>query len=229
MGDKDLTIWLRLRDDASKSLKALLPSLKQVGLAVGVAAAAGTALSISAFTDFQTALNNVKAMSQATAAEMALFEQQALDMGASTKFSAQEVAEAQSFLAKAGLSVQDALVALPGTLELAAAGQLDLAKAADLSTNVMSGYGVAVEDLPRINDVLASTAASANTSVEQMGDAMSYVALTARSAGLEFEETSAALGILAANSLAGERGRDGVARGHHKADDPDCFAGSYYR
>ena len=52
MGDKDLTLWLRLRDDASKSLQSLLPSLKQVGLAVGIAAAAGVALSISSFVDF---------------------------------------------------------------------------------------------------------------------------------------------------------------------------------
>ena len=206
MTDKDLTLWLRLRDDASKQLRSLLPSLKQVGLAVGVAAAAGVALSISSFTDFQTALNNVKAVSQATAAEMALFETQALQMGASTKFSAQEAAEAQAFLAMAGLSVQEALAALPGTLQLAAAGQLDLAAAADLTTNVMSGYRMAVSDIPRINDVLATTAAAANTTVGQMGDAMSFVAPVAAAAGIAFEETSAALGRLASNAFQGERG-----------------------
>ena len=137
---------------------------------------------------------------------MALFEQQALDMGASTKFSAQEAADAQSFLAMAGLSVQQSLAALPGTLQLAAAGQMDLARAADITTNVMSGYRLAVGDIPRINDVLAATAASANTNVEQMGDAMSYVAPVAAAAGVKFEETSAALGILASNAMAGERG-----------------------
>ena len=206
MGDKDLTLWLRLRDDATKGLKALLPSLKQVGFAVGVAAAAGTALSIASFNNFQTSLNNVKAVSQATVVEMALFEAQALSMGASTKFSAQEAADAQAFLAMAGLSVQQSLAALPGTLQLAAAGQLDLARAADLTTNVMSGYRMSVSDIPRINDVLASTAATANTNVEQMGDAMSYVAPVAAAAGVQFEQTSAALGILASNAMAGERG-----------------------
>ena len=206
MGDKDLTLWLKLRDEASGALKGLLPSLKQVGLAVGVAAAAGVALSISSFTDFQTSLNNVKAVSQATVAEMALFEQQALDMGASTKFSAQEAADAQAFLAMAGLSVQQSLAALPGTLQLAAAGQMDLAAAADLTTNVMSGYRLVVGDIPRINDVLATTAAAANTNVAQMGDAMSYVAPVAAAVGIKFEEASAALGRLASNSMAGERG-----------------------
>ena len=169
VNDKDLTLWLRLRDDASKQLRGLLPSLKQIGLAVGLAAAAGVALSVSSFVDFQTSLNNVKAVSQATAVEMALFEQQALDMGASTKFSANEAAQAQAFLAMAGLSVQESLAALPGTLQLAAAGQMDLARAADITTNVMSGYRLAVSDIPRINDVLAATAASANTTVEQNG------------------------------------------------------------
>ena len=206
MGDKDLTLWLKLRDEASGALKGLLPSLKQVGLAVGVAAAAGVALSISSFTDFKTSLNNVKAVSQATVTEMALFEQQALDMGASTKFSAQEAADAQAFLAMAGLSVQQSLAALPGTLQLAAAGQMDLAKAADLTTNVMSGYRLVVGDIPRINDVLATTAAAANTNVAQMGDAMSYVAPVAAAVGIKFEEASAALGRLASNSMAGERG-----------------------
>ena len=206
MSDKDLTLWLRLRDEASAGLKALLPSLKQIGLAVGLAAAAGVALSIGSFTDFQTSLNNVKAVSQATAAEMALFEQQALDMGASTKFSAQEAADAQAFLAMAGLSVQESLAALPGTLQLAAAGQLDLASAADLTTNVMSGYRLVVGDIPRINDVLAVTAAAANTTVGQMGEAMSFVAPVAAAAGIEFEEASAALGRLASNAFQGERG-----------------------
>ena len=206
MGDKDLTLWLKLRDEASGALKGLLPSLKQVGLAVGVAAAAGVALSISSFTDFQTSLNNVKAVSQATVTEMALFEQQALDMGASTKFSAQEAADAQAFLAMAGLSVQQSLAALPGTLQLAAAGQMDLAKAADLTTNVMSGYRLAVGDIPRINDLLASTASTANTNVEQLGDAMSYVGPVAAAAGRPIEETAAALGLLASNAFAGERG-----------------------
>ena len=148
----------------------------------------------------------MKAVSQATGAEMALFKQQALDMGSATKFSALEAAEAQSFLAMAGLSVQESLAALPGTLQLAAAGQLDLAKAADLTTNIMSGYRLAVSDIPRINDVLAATASAANTTVEQMGDAMSYAAITAAASGIKFEETSAALGRLASNSLAGERG-----------------------
>ena len=126
MSDKDLTVWLRLRDDATSQLRKILPSLKRIGAAIGLAAAAGVALSVKSFIDFKTALNNVQAVSQATGAEMERFKQQALDMGAATKFSAQEAAEAQSFLAMAGLSVQQSLDALPGTLQLAAAGNLDL-------------------------------------------------------------------------------------------------------
>ena len=83
---------------------------------------------------------------------------------------------------------------------------MDLAKAADLATNVMSGYRFEVDQLGRVNDVLAATANSANTNVEQMGEAMSYVAPVAAAANIQFEETSAALGILATNAFQGERG-----------------------
>ena len=206
MNDKDLTLWLRLRDDASKSLRSLLPSLKQIGTAVGIAAAAGVALSVNSFVDFQAALNNVQAVSQATGAEMERFKAQALEMGAATKFSAQEAAEAQGFLAMAGLSVEQSLAALPDMLQLAAAGNLDLARATDIATDVMSGYRLEVEDLGRINDVIATTAANANTNIEQVGQAMVYVGPVAAAAGLAIEETSAAIGMLANAGFKGEMG-----------------------
>ena len=169
-----------------------LQNIAALSRAVGAAVSAPT----QAFLGFQEALNNVAAVSGATSAEMGSLRQIALDMGASTKFSAQEAAEAQSFLAMAGLSVRETMDALPGTLQLAAAGNLDLAEAADIATNVMSGYGLAVADLARVNDVIATTAASANTNVQQVGVAMSYAAPVASAAGLSFEEASAAVGML---------------------------------
>ena len=170
-------------------------ALNQVAFAAGAVGRALAAPTQAAHT-FQTNLNQVQAVAQATGAQMEILETQALDMGASTKFSASEAAEAQAFLAMAGMSVDQTIGALPATLALAAAGNLDLADSADIATNVMSGYGLGVEELGRATDVIATTAASANTNVMQVGEAMKYAAPVASAAGLSFEDAAAAVGLL---------------------------------
>ena len=147
---------------------------------------------------------------------MGQLRQQAFDLGTSTKFSATEAAQAQFFLAQAGLSVKNVMDALPGVLQLATAGNLDLARAADIATDVMSGYGLTVDQLGRINDVMATTAANANTNIMQMGTALTYAGPVAAAAGRPIEETSAAIGLLASAGFKGELGgtalRGSIAR-----------------
>lgn len=155
--------------------------------------------------EFEAAMSKVQALSGATAEEMAKLEKQAREMGATTVFSASEAAEAQAFLAMAGYDVAQIMNSLPGLLNLAAAGQLDLGRAADITTNIMSGFNIEAEKTAEVADVLAKAAASANTNVEQMGDAMSYVAPVAAGAGLSLEETAAAIGILSNAGIQGQR------------------------
>ena len=155
--------------------------------------------------DFEAAMSKVQALSGATADEMAKLREQAREMGAATVFSASEAAEAQAFLAMAGYDVAQIMDSLPGLLDLAAAGQLDLGRAADITTNIMSGFNIEAEKTTEVADVLAKAAASANTSVEQMGDAMSYVAPVAAGAGISLEETAAAIGILSNAGIQGQR------------------------
>ena len=150
-------------------------------------------------------MNQVKAVSGASADEMLRLKNLALEMGSTTKFSAKEAADAMGFLAMAGLSVHEVTAALPGTLELAAAGNIALAEAADLATNVMSGMGLEVSELGHLNDVLAKTAASSNTSVLQLGSAMKFVAPVAAAAGLSIEETASAIGVMSNAGIQGER------------------------
>ena len=177
-----------------------------VGTAAITAAAAVAGTATRAFADFEGSMNKVRAVSGATGDQMNRMGQLAMKMGASTKFSAKESADALGFLAMAGLDAEQAMTALPGTLELAAAGSLELGRAADITTNIMSGFGLAISDLPRLNDVLAVTAASANTNVEQLGSAMKFVAPVAAAAGLSIEETAAALGLLADAGIQAEMG-----------------------
>src|SRR5690606_22032129 len=97
------------------------------------------------------------------------------------------------------------MASMPGLLDLAAAGQLDLGRAADITTNIMSGFNMEADKTQQVADMLAAAASSANTSVEQMGTAMSYVAPVAAGAGISLEETAAAIGILSDAGIQGER------------------------
>src|SRR5699024_4902744 len=137
--------------------------------------------------------------------ELEQLEDMAKDLGETTRFSATEASEGMSFLAMAGFETNEILDSMPGLLNLAAAGQLDLGRAADITTNVMSGFNLEAEETGRVSDILAESAASANTSVEQMGGAMSYVAPVAEGAGLSIEETAAAMGTLSDAGIQGER------------------------
>ena len=120
----------------------------------------------------------------------------AKDLGATTSFSAAQAAEGLGFLAQAGFDATEAGKALPGVLQLAAAGGIELAAAADIATNVLAGYGLEVDQLARVNDVLAKASSSANTDVLQLGQAFKFAGPVARSAGISFEQSGAAMALM---------------------------------
>ena len=157
------------------------------------------------YAEFDDAVRAAGAAAGANAEEMGLLAQAAKKMGETTRFSATEFANALKFLAMAGLDVKESIDALPGMLQLAAAGQMDLADAADIATNIMTGYGMSVKDLARVNDILVQTATNSNTSIKELGYAFSYAEPIAKAAGLEFDETATILGLLANAGYKGER------------------------
>jgi len=186
---------------AGGALKSLSGIAVKAGIAIGGALAiskifAFAGAAVEAASEFEASMNKVRAVSGATGEDFELLTNQAKDLGATTKFTATEAAEGMNFLAMAGFEVTEILTAMPGVLDLAAAGNLSLARAADITSNVLSGYGIQVEELSRVNDVLAKTFTSSNTSLSQLGEAMKFVAPVASAAGLQFEEVSAALGLL---------------------------------
>jgi len=132
----------------------------------------------------------------------------AKEMGATTKFSASEAADALNYLALAGYDATKACNALPAVLNLAQAGNMDLAYASDLATDAMSALGMdaTIENLTHFGDVLAKTASSSNTSVAQLGEAILVCGGQSKLAGLELEEMSTVLGILADNGIKGSEG-----------------------
>jgi TP901 family phage tail tape measure protein len=135
----------------------------------------------------------------------ALFDEAALEQSQRTLFTAREAASALQFLSQAGLDAQKSVGALPGSLELAAAGNLDLARAADISTNILTGLNLEVKDLARVNDVLVSASTGANTNVEELGNAFSYTAGIASASNQTLEGTAAILAALANSGIKSTR------------------------
>jgi TP901 family phage tail tape measure protein len=165
---------------------------------------------------FEKSMKNVQAVSGATGAQFDELSGLAKDLGRTTKFSASEAADGMGYLAMAGFDVEDIMKAMPGVLQLAAAGNMDLAQTADIASNVLTGYGMEASEITRVNDVMAATFTSANTDMAQLGEAMKYVAPVANSAGLKFEEVSAAIGMMGnagiQGSMAGTSLRGAITR-----------------
>lgn len=151
---------------------------------------------VRVFFGFRQEMNNVRAITNATDAEFARLRATALDLGRTTQFTARDAAAAMTFLARTGLDVNQTIGVIPGTLNLAAAAAVDLATAADISTNIMKGLGLEVRDLAGLVDVLAATTNSSNVNLFELGEAMKIVAPVAASAGADHRELAAAIGAL---------------------------------
>ena len=178
-----------------KRMGNLALGMAPVALAAGVMLGSfGACVGVAA--GFEDQMAKVGAVSRASSEEMAALEATARELGATTQFTAVQVGEAEQYLAMAGFSAKENIAALPGVLNLAAATATDLGRAADISSDILSAFGLEAEQMTRVADVLALTCATANTNMELLGDTMKYVAPVARMAGLSLEETSAMAGLL---------------------------------
>lgn len=198
--DGDLSGLQRALGDAKNTLQRDGRMMQSAGkaLSLGVTApivAIGTA-AIATGMQFESSMNRVRALSGATGDDFDALQGQAKDLGRTTQFSASQAADAMGFLAMAGFDANEIVGAMPGTLQLAAAAQLDLARAADIVSNILTGYGLEVEDLGRANDVLVKMMTSANVDLNMLGESFKYVGPIAKSAGLEFEEVAAAIALM---------------------------------
>lgn len=160
--------------------------------------------------DLEHALSGVSAVTGAIGDDIQELEDVARSLGATTVFSAKQAADGMQFLGMAGFETNEIIAAMPGLLDLAAAGQLELAEASDIASNVLSGFRLEAEEAGRVGDVLAKGAASANTSVIQLGNALSFVSPVSAALGKSIEETAAAIGVLSDNGIQGQRAGTGL-------------------
>ncbi len=163
-----------------------------LGLGVGLA----IRKIVDTFGGFEKQMNTVRVLTQATTAEFEALTEQAKQLGATTKFSAAEAAEGMNFLAKAGFDANEVMQALPDTLTLAAAANLELGQSADIVTNILTGLQLPIEDLTKATDVLTQAFTSSNTDLAQLGQAFKFAGPLATTAGLEFEEVATVLAFL---------------------------------
>jgi len=175
-------------------------------LTIGVTApilAIGTA-AIKTGMDFDAQMSRVQAISGATADEFKKLNDQALQLGADTAFSASEVAQGMENMASAGFNTEQVMAAMPGMLSLAAAGGVDIATASDVAASALNGFGLEAGDAGHVADVLARAAADTNAGVTDMGQALKYAAPPAKALGVSLEEVSAAIGIMSNAGIKGE-------------------------
>lgn len=153
--------------------------------------------------EFEASMSNVEALSGANAQEMQQLSDMAKELGATTKFTAKESADAMGYMAMAGWDAQQMLSGMPGVLSLAAASGEDLAQVSDIVTDSMTAFGLTAADTSRYADVLAATATNANTSVGIMGETFKYAAPIAGALGYSIEDTSVAIGLMANAGIKG--------------------------
>lgn len=146
--------------------------------------------------DFQTSMNRVSALTGETGVQFDNLRKQARDLGATTQFSASEAADAMGFLGMAGFDTNEIMGAMPGTLQLAAAGQMELGRTADIASNILTGFGIETAKLGDVNNVLVATFTKSNTTLEELGEGMKFVAPVANGMGISIEEVAAAMGKL---------------------------------
>jgi TP901 family phage tail tape measure protein len=185
-------------------------SSKMAGAQSGIASFAGVlggGLVLNTVNQFETSMNKLGAVALANDETMGRFRETAKTLGETTQFSASQVADGMVFLKMAGLDANKVMEAIPGTLQLAAAGGIELAAAADIATNVLAQMGLEVKDLNRVNDVLATVQSNANTDIMQAAEAMKNLGTTSSSLGVSIEQTTALIGAMAnAGVKGGEAG-----------------------
>lgn len=220
-GIEQQTKALQQQSEAQRKLAKLQQQAqKAAGIGAGMAAGGavamyggqralrGTAGLLSAGMDFDAQMSKVQALTrlEKTSADYAMLRAQALELGASTMFSATEAAQGQAFLAMAGFDPKAIKGAMPGLLDMAKAGDLDLGRTADISSNILSAFGIDPNKMGNVADTLTKVFTTSNVNLEMLGNTMSHVGPVARAAGVDLETTAAMAGLLGNVGIQGEKG-----------------------
>ena len=200
-GDKSATAEQKMNglSSAFKTTGGLLSKSVTLPL-VGVGAAA-----VKTASDFEAGMSEVKAISGATGSEFDALRDKAIEMGAKTKFSASDSADAFKYMAMAGWDASQMMDGIAGVMDLAAASGEDLATTSDIVTDALTAFGLKAEDSAHFADVLAMASSKSNTNVGLMGETFKYVAPVAGALGYSVEDCAVAIGLMANSGIKGSQ------------------------
>lgn len=200
---KTWKVTLKAVDLVTSPVRRVFGLLKSPLVAAGVtiSAGAGIADTVQTYADFEAAMSEVKAISGATSQEFEQLTEKANQMGAVTKFTASESAEAFKYMAQAGWDAREMMDGIDGLMALAAASGEDLGITADIVTDALTAFGLSAKESGRFADVMAQAASATNTDVAKMGDTFKYVAPVAGALGYSIEDTAVAIGLMANSGI----------------------------
>ena len=205
VGGKTWNVTMKAVDLATAPIRGVLNLLKnpvfQVGAVLGVSISLKD--TVDTYADFEATMSRVQALSNANASQMEQLTAKAKEMGAQTKFSGTESAEAFTYMAQAGWQVQDMVDGIGGIMSLAAADGLDLATTTDIVSNALTAFGMKAKDTAEFADVLAVASSATNTNVSDLGEAFKYIAPVAGAMGYSIQDASIALGLMSNNAVKG--------------------------
>ena len=164
--------------------------------------ALGTA-AVKTGADFDAAMSQVKAISGASGEDFNRLRDKAREMGATTKFSASEAADALKYMAMAGWKTEEMLEGIEGIMALAAASGEELGRTSDIVTDALSAFGLTAKDSGHFSDILAAASNNANTNVSLLGESFQYIATSAGAFKFSAEDTAVALGLMANAGIKG--------------------------
>ena len=193
------TVTSKATDMIGKFTSVVTTSVATVSAGIGTIGTAATRVGM----DFEAAMSKVSSISGATGNDLQSLTDKAKEMGATTKFSATESAEAFQYMAMAGWDTKSMLDGIDGIMNLSAADGLDLATTSDIVTDALTAFGLSAKDSTHFADVLATASSSANTNVSMLGESFKYVAPLAGSMNYSIEDVSLALGLMANASVKG--------------------------
>lgn len=200
---KTWKVTMKAVDLVTSPVKRVFGLLKSPLVAAGVtiSAGAGIASTINTYADFEAAMSNVKAISGATANEFAALTEKAKQMGAVTKFTASESAEAFTYMAQAGWNAKDMIEGIDGLMSLSAASGESLGLTSDIVTDALTAFNMPAKESGRFADVMAQASNATNTNVAKMGETFKYVAPVAGALGYTIEDTAVAIGLMANSGI----------------------------
>ena len=196
-------------DKLKSSFNGVKGALATVGVGIGATAVVGVLKSsLQSYADLEDQVRRNRAIMSASTEQEKQLMQQTRDLGRSTKFTAQEVAEAQMYQAMAGMKTNEVLEMTPKLLKMSIAAGSDFAQTSDIVTDNLSAFGMSIGEVDRLMDVMVATSNNANTNVQMLGEAYKYVAASSRNFE-SFENVNILLGVLADNGIkSGQAGRN---------------------